>query len=136
MAQLLISLLGPVITYFATKLVDKLIDGEQVKAKDLKDRELMQNLRTAAVRAVRKVDLTLVQQLKAEGKWNESRKLEAKELALKSLKLAYGPDGMLNLSMFFNVNAEGLDNILGKLIETAIFNDRKVGQRSGSIKLK
>lgn len=133
---LLGGILGPIVTYAGKKIVDLLLSRDQA-ATDLKNlRDKREAVRIAALRAVRQVEIEFVKPLKDKGEWSETHRNEAQVLALKYLNLAYGDKGLLDLTMFFNTNLDGLQAIFAQVIDSAVIENRqKPGQKLGSIKL-
>ena len=85
---------------------------------------ILQRLGEAAFRVVREVQQTVVDALK-EGEWNAEKAEEVKALAIAKLKAYLGPKGVLEAMDILGLNAAGLENLFGTLIEAEV-HDMKV----------
>ena len=85
---------------------------------------ILQRLGEAAFRVVREVQQTVVDVL-SEGEWNAEKAKEVRALAIAKLKEYLGPKGVLEAMDILGLNAAGLENLFGTLIEAEV-HDMKV----------
>lgn len=131
----ILSVLGPVLSYLAKKLVDRLLLNQREDAKIQEQKNKLERFKASAMHAVRQVDVEYVLPLKDQNKWNLETQEEAKRRALKNMEAEYGIAGITELCGFFNTNAEGVRNLMKSTIEAAIYDNRNPGTKAGSLKL-
>lgn len=133
----LLTALGPVLAYFLKKLVDRLIDGQKTEQKNADTKAKLDLFKENCLKAVRKIDLEYSNALKEQGKWGIQEQAESRRRAVEEIENMYGSQGLLDLCMFFDTNAQGLKKLIETTIEAALFDTRKQpGQLVGSIKLE
>lgn len=126
-----VTILGPLGAYLLKKYVSSLVDADKQKSENEAKKNTLKTLQDWSLRAVRETDIEYVAPKKAKGEFGLAEQKNSKYIAIEKLKSYYGATGILNLAMFFDLNAEQLNKMLDSTIEAAIFRNRE-GKYAGS----
>lgn len=113
---------SPLILAAVTYLSVRLASLIKAKTSNAYLQGVLLRLNDAVVVAVKEVNQTMVEALKASdgGKLSETSKQNAKLAALQTIKAHLGPKGIAELAEVFGVAGVALDNLLGTRIEAAV----------------
>lgn len=127
--------MGPIVGYALQKFIESLTAGDTAKAAAQAIADRVQAFKDNSMRAVKEVDISFVQPLKDKGEFTPEAVEQAKSLAIDKLKSYYGTQGVVDLAMFFDTNAEGLNKLLDAMIEAAIYDNKFGHSKAGSLSL-